>query len=98
MKKVLAILLTLVMALGVGSAFAETTGPLTIGYYGMSPTAAFSKEFYETLVAGAEAHGHELIGVFSDADAVKMRAAYEQFKMQGVDIIIDGNQIKDSIR
>lgn len=97
MKKVLAILLTLVMALGIGSAFAETTEPLTIGYYGMSPTAAFSKEFYETLVAGAEAHGHELIGVFSDADAVKMRSAYEQFKMQGVDIIIDGNQIKDSM-
>ena len=98
MKKILAILLTLVLTLGISIAFAEKADtPLKIGYYGCSPTAAFSKEFWETLEANCEARGHELIGVFTDYDPVKMRAAYEQFKMQGVDIIIDGNQIKDSM-
>jgi|LSQX01.2.fsa_nt_gb ABC-type sugar transport system substrate-binding protein len=97
MKKVLVLFLVALLILSSSMALAGETKPLKIGYYGMSPNAGFSKEFFESVKNAVDAHGHEMIPIYTDFDAAKMRSAYEQFKMQGVDVIIDENEIKDSM-
>lgn len=71
------------------------TEALSIGYYGISPTSGFFKEAYDTIAAVCEERGYELHAQFTDADPVKMRSAYDQFKMMDVDIIVDANAIID---
>ncbi len=97
MKRLLAVLLVALLLISSVSVLAEGKTPLKIGYYGMSPNAGFSKEFFESVQKAVDAHGHEMIPIYTDFDAAKMRNAYEQFKMQEVDIIIDENEIKDSM-
>ncbi len=95
MKKLLVLLLALVMVLGTCSAVAMAEEPLKIGYFGLAPTQAFFKEVYDSLEAACADRGYELVGFYTDADPAEMRTAYEQFKAQGVDVIIDGNAYSD---
>jgi ABC-type sugar transport system substrate-binding protein len=75
-------------------------GPKTIkiGYYSFAATMGFYKEMYEGMLAACAAKGYELTPIFTDADPVKMRSAYDQFKTMGVDIIIDANSIADVVK
>ncbi|MFZ3070996.1 MAG: sugar ABC transporter substrate-binding protein [Anaerolineaceae bacterium] len=74
---------------------APSEEPIKIGYYGISTTSAFFKDIYDSLDEECEKRGYELTAIFTDYDPVKMRSAYDQFKLVGVDVIIDGNAIKD---
>jgi ABC-type sugar transport system substrate-binding protein len=76
----------------------ESSKPIKIGYYSFAATMGFYKEMYEGMEAACKAKGYELIPVFTDADPVKMRSAYDQFKTMGVDIIIDANSIADVVK
>lgn len=69
-----------------------------IGYYGIATTEAFFKDIYDGLAAACEARGWELIADFTYYDPVKMRSAYDNFKAQEVDFIIDGNATEDVCR
>lgn len=95
MKKILVALLVFVLAISACSALAETKEALKVGYFGLAPTQAFFKQVYDSLEAACADRGYELVGFFTDADPVEMRTAYEQFKTQGVDIILDGNAYSD---
>ena len=95
MKKLLMVLLVLALMLGSFAAVAEEAKPLKIGYFGLAPTQAFFKQIYESIEAACAERGYELVGFFTDADPADMRNAYEQFKMQKVDIILDGNAYSD---
>ncbi|HAF61550.1 MAG TPA: hypothetical protein DCK95_04415 [Anaerolineaceae bacterium] len=70
---------------------------IKVGYYGISTTNAFFKDVYDSLVKACEDRGYELTAIFTDYDPVKMRSAYDQFKLIGVDLIIDGNGSQDVI-
>lgn len=95
MKKLLVVLLALILALGTCASVAMAEEPLKIGYFGLAPTQAFFKQVYDSLEAACAERGYELVGFYTDADPAEMRTAYEQFKTQGVDIIIDGNAYSD---
>jgi ABC-type sugar transport system substrate-binding protein len=73
----------------------ESSEPIKIGYYGISTTSQFFKDIYDSLVTECDKRGYELTAIFTDYDPVKMRSAYDQFKLLDVDVIIDGNAIPD---
>lgn len=95
MKKVLVVFLAVVLALGCCTA-AMADG-LKVGYYGLGIDQAFFNSLYESLKANCEERGYELIAKFTDGDSAEMRAAYDQFMAQGVDVIVDGNAYSDVI-
>lgn len=92
MKKLLMVLLVFTLVLGSCCALAE---PMKIGYFGLAPTQAFFKQIYESIEKACADRGYELIGFYTDADPADMRNAYEQFKMQKVGVILDGNAYSD---
>lgn len=108
MKKILIVVVSILMCaslIGCNAKEAATEGaesvnitrgePIKIGYYGVSTTSQFFKDIYDSLVAECDKRGYELTAIFTDYDPVKMRSAYDQFKLLGVNVIIDGNAIPD---
>lgn len=97
MKKLVALLLALALCLcflAVASAEEKT---IKVGYMGCAPNAAFSKQLWESIERSCNERGYEVECNFTDMDPVKMRSAYEQFKLQGVDIILDNNETVDIV-
>lgn len=94
MKKIVSIILCLAMVFALTGALAEG---MKVGYYGLGIDQAFFNALYESLKSYCEERGYELIAKFTDGDSAEMRAAYDQFKAQGVDVIIDGNAFADVI-
>lgn len=74
------------------------TKPIKIGYYGSATTEKFFKDIYDGLEAACKDRGWELLADFTAYDPVKMRAAYDNFKAQGVDFIVDGNALVEVIQ
>ena len=67
----------------------------TIGYYGIDSTQAFFKDVYDGLNKACAKRGWTLKAEFTNYDPVKMSAAYNDFKAEHVDFIIDGNAMQD---
>lgn len=99
MKKLVSLLLVLALSLcGLLIASAEEDDGLYIGYMGCAPTAAFSKQLWESIEKACNDRGYKYECVFTDMDPAKMRTAYEQFKLQGVDIILDNNETVELVQ
>ncbi|MGB4595343.1 MAG: sugar ABC transporter substrate-binding protein [Anaerolineaceae bacterium] len=69
--------------------------PIKIGYMGQSEASQFWKTVRDSLVYYSEQKGIELSVAVTDRAPDKMSAAMDQFIMQGVDFIVDGNIVPE---
>ena len=69
--------------------------PIKIGYMGQSEASQFWKTVRDSLVYYSEQKGIDLSVAVTDRAPDKMSAAMDQFILQGVDFIIDGNIVPE---
>lgn len=65
--------------------------PIKVGYMGLTESSQFWKTVRDSMVYYSEQKGIDLTVVVTDGDPAKMGAAMDQFVLQGVDFIVDGN-------
>ena len=96
MKKVIALLLSLVLALCACGFTALAEEPITIGFCNYTDTDQFFITVKESMSRVCEERGYKLLYAVSEADPAKMRTAWESFVTQGADIIVDFSLLEDS--
>ncbi len=69
--------------------------PIKIGYMGQSEASQFWKTVRDSMVYYSEQKGIEISVAMTDRDPAKMSAAMDQFIMEGVDFIVDGNIVPE---